>query len=182
MQDANQVSHLSTALLDFARASYDVSQITFVALRLDEILVDSKITLCQKNPNYNVGINYMDDLANEDESNYDLSGNPYLLQIAFLNLMENACKYSQDKSCNVEIEVRNSSLEIRFIDHGIGISEKDQLKIFDLFYRGANKNYDQGNGIGLSIVQRIIEIHHGTISLESQEGKGSIFKIQFPKN
>ncbi|UOE38760.1 sensor histidine kinase [Chryseobacterium oryzae] len=182
LQDANQASHLSTALLDFARASYDVSQITFVALRLDEILVDSKITLCQKNPNYNVGINYMDDLANEDESNYDLSGNPYLLQIAFLNLMENACKYSQDKSCNVEIEVRNSSLEIRFIDHGIGISEKDQLKIFDLFYRGANKNYDQGNGIGLSIVQRIIEIHHGTISLESQEGKGSIFKIQFPKN
>ncbi|KQT24278.1 hypothetical protein ASG22_09710 [Chryseobacterium sp. Leaf405] len=179
LQDANHASQLSSALLDFARASYDVSQISFVDLRLDEILADAKVALLQKNSTYKIGIHYMDNLADKDESNYDFHGNPYLLQIAFLNLMENACKYSPDKNCEVEIEVQNNNLEIRFIDHGIGISEEDQSKIFDLFYRGNNKNYDKGNGIGLSIVKRIIEMHQGNLSLQSEPSKGSIFTIQF---
>lgn len=179
LQDANQASQLSSALLDFARASYDVSQISFVDLRLDEVLADAKVALLQKNSEYRIGIHYMDNLADKDESNYDFHGNPYLLQIAFLNLMENACKYSSDKNCSVEIEVQNNNLEIRFIDHGIGISEADQLKIFDLFYRGNNKNYDKGNGIGLSIVKRIIEMHLGNLSLQSEPSKGSTFTIQF---
>lgn len=179
LQDANHASQLSSALLDFARASYDVSQISFVDLRLDEILADAKVALLQKNPTYKIGIHYMDNLADKDESNYDFHGNPYLLQIAFLNLMENACKYSPDKNCHVEIEVQNNNLEIRFIDHGIGISEEDQFKIFDLFYRGNNKNYEKGNGIGLSIVKRIVEMHQGKLSLQSEPSKGSIFTIKF---
>lgn len=179
LQDANHASQLSSALLDFARASYDVSQISFVDLRLDEVLADAKVALLQKNSTYKIGIHYMDNLADKDESNYDFHGNPYLLQIAFLNLMENACKYSSDKNCHVEMEVQNNNLEIRFIDHGIGISEEDQVKIFDLFYRGTNKNYDKGNGIGLSIVKRIIEMHQGQLSLASEPLKGSIFRVQF---
>lgn len=94
--------------------------------------------------------------------------------------MENACKYSSDKHCTVEIEVQNKSLEVRFIDHGIGISEDDLAKIFDLFYRGNNKNYEKGNGVGLSIVKNIIEIHQGKMYVQSESGKGSIFKVQFP--
>ncbi|UMQ40355.1 HAMP domain-containing histidine kinase [Chryseobacterium sp. Y16C] len=179
LQDANHASQLSSALLDFARASYDVSQISFVELRLDEILADAKVALLQKNPTYKIGIHYMDNLADKDESNYDFHGNPYLLQIAFLNLMENSCKYSSDKNCHVEIDVQNNNLEIRFIDHGIGISEEDQTKIFDLFYRGNNKNYEKGNGIGLSIVKRIVEMHQGKLSLQSEPSKGSIFTIKF---
>lgn len=179
LQDANHASQLSSALLDFARASYDISQISFVDLRLDEVLADAKVALLQKNSAYKIGIHYMDNLADKDESHYDFHGNPYLLQIAFLNLMENACKYSSDKSCYVEIEVQNNNLIIRFIDHGIGISEADQLKIFDLFYRGENKNYEKGNGIGLSIVKRIIEMHQGRLSLQSESLKGSVFTIEF---
>lgn len=179
LQDANHASQLSSALLDFARASYDISQITFSDLRLDEVLADAKVALLQKNSAYKIGIHYMDNLADKDESHYDFHGNPYLLQIAFLNLMENACKYSSDKSCYVEIEVQNKNLIIRFIDHGIGISEADQLKIFDLFYRGENKNYEKGNGIGLSIVKRIIEMHQGKLSLQSESLKGSVFTIEF---
>ncbi|MBO6200710.1 MAG: HAMP domain-containing histidine kinase [Chryseobacterium sp.] len=180
LQDANHASQLSSALLDFARASYDVSQISFTDVRLDEVLADAKVALLQKNQDYKIGINYMDDLADKDESNYDFNGNPYLLQIAFLNLMENACKYSPDKFCNVEIEVQKYDLEIRFIDRGIGISEEDQLNIFDLFYRGNNKNYGKGNGIGLSIVKRIIEIHQGELEVASEPKVGSVFKIRLP--
>ncbi len=179
LQDATHASELSSALLDFARASYDVSQISFNDVRLDEILADAKVDLLQKTVDYKIGIHYMDNLADKDESNYDFYGNPYLLKIAFLNLMENACKYSADKSCRVEIEVENRILEIRFIDHGIGIAEKDQDKIFDLFYRGENKNYEKGNGIGLPIVRRIVEMHQGIILLHSSPGEGSIFRIRF---
>lgn len=179
LQDATHASQLSSALLDFARASYDASQISFTDLRLDEILADAKVDLLQKNQDYKIGIHYMDNLGDKDESNYDFYGNPYLLQVAFLNLMENACKYSSDRSCRVEIEVHSQTLDIRFIDHGAGIDEKDRDKIFDLFYRGANKNGEKGNGIGLSIVKRIIEMHHGTILLTSVSGEGSIFQVQF---
>lgn len=180
LQDANHASQLSSALLDFARASYDVSQISFTDLRLDEVLAEAKVALLQKNPEYKVGIHYMDNAANVDEVNYDFHGNPYLLQIAFLNLMENACKYSEDKKCKVEIEILNKNIEIRFIDKGIGIFEEDQLKIFDLFYRGKNKSFNSGNGIGLSIVKRIIEIHQGILEVESKLLAGSIFKVKLP--
>lgn len=180
LQDANHASQLSSALLDFARASYDISQISFSDLRLDEVLADAKVALLQKNSKYRVGIHYMDHMADQDESNYDFHGNPYLLQIAFLNLMENACKYSEDQQCRVEIEIQNENIEIRFIDNGIGISEADQLKIFDLFYRGNNKSYNSGNGIGLSIVTRIIEIHQGVLEVESKLLQGSVFKVKLP--
>lgn len=179
LDDANHAALLSSALLDFARASYDASQISFTDLRVDEVLADAKVDLLQKNQEYRIGIHYMDNLADKDESNYDFHGNPYLLKIAFLNLMENACKYSADRSCLVEIEVHSQVLNIRFIDHGIGIDEKDRDKIFELFYRGANKNKEKGNGIGLSIVKRIIEMHQGMILLSSVPGKGSIFQVRF---
>lgn len=180
LQDAHHASELSSALLDFARASYDISQISFRHLRLDEVLADAKVDLLQKNTEYKVGIHYTDNAADKDESNYDFNGNPYLLQVAFLNLMENACKYSEDRKCSVEIEIQNKNIEIRFRDNGIGISEEDQSKIFELFYRGNNKNYNAGNGIGLSIVKRIIEIHQGLLFVESKASSGSVFTIKLP--
>ena len=179
LQDANHASQLSTALLDFARANYDVSQISFKEVRIDEILADSKVSLIQKNPIYNVGIHYMNQAEDADESHYKFFGNPYLLQIAFLNLMENGCKYSENKSCRVELGIQKGTPEIRFIDEGIGISEEDQNKIFDLFYRGNNKNFEKGNGIGLSIVKRIVELHKGVISLDSNKQTGTIFTLKF---
>ncbi|WP_300687680.1 HAMP domain-containing sensor histidine kinase [Chryseobacterium sp.] len=179
LQDANDASELSSALLDFARASYDVSQISLVKVRLDEILAEAKLALLQKNINYKIGINYVGNTTDEDENNYDFHGNPYLLQVAFSNLMENACKYSRDKSCHVEIETNAQFIKIKFIDYGIGISEKDLSNIFDLFYRGSNKNFEKGNGIGLSIVKRIVEIHEGKISVHSEISKGSLFTIEF---
>lgn len=180
LQDANDASGLSSALLDFARASYDVSQISLTNLRLDEILAEAKLALLQKNGHYKIGINYMSNASDDDENNYDFYGNPYLLQVAFSNLMENACKYSEDKSCHIEIETHSGYIKIHFIDHGIGISENDLLKIYDLFYRGSNKNFEKGNGIGLSIVKRIVEIHEGQLAIDSEVSKGSIFTVVFP--
>lgn len=122
----------------------------------------------------------MSNASDDDENNYDFYGNPYLLQVAFSNLIENACKYSADKSCHIEIETQQEHIKIHFIDHGIGISEKDLSKIFDLFYRGSNKSFEKGNGIGLSIVKRIVEIHEGKLTINSEVSKGSVFTVEFP--
>ena len=176
LEDASKASQLSSALLDFARASYDISQIAMAKVRVDEILMESKLNLLQKNNlHHNIDISY--DSNQESGQDYTILGNPYLLQVAFYNLMENACKYSDDHRCNVEIIIINHLIEIRFSDNGYGIPEKDQDHIFELFYRGKNKNLNGGNGVGLSIVKQIISIHHGEIYLKSEVGKGSTFSI-----
>ena len=180
LEEANHVSQLSTALLDFARANYDVSQIKMSPTRIDEILVDAKLNLINKKEvKYKIGISYTN-LGDTDGSVYNYTGNPYLLQIAFSNIMENACKYTENHSCNVEINASSEKITLTFSDEGIGIPEADLEKIYNLFYRGKNKDHENGYGIGLSIVKQIISLHNGSIDVRSIVGKGTIFTITLP--
>lgn len=177
LQEANHVSELSTALLDFARANYDISQIKLSDLRIDEVLVDAKLNLLnKKDVKYKIGISYSD-LDPTDANFYTYFGNPYLLQIAFSNIMENACKYSADQYCHIEIKASAEKIILIFSDNGIGIPASDLEHIYDLFYRGKNKSYQNGYGVGLSIVKQIVSLHKSTIDVSSEVGKGSIFTI-----
>ncbi|MNF79805.1 Signal transduction histidine-protein kinase ArlS [compost metagenome] len=67
---------------------------------------------------------------------------------------------------------------MRFSDNGIGISEEDLKHIFKPFYRGLNKIYADGNGIGLSLTQKIILLHKGTISVLSDKKSGTVFTVE----
>ena len=179
LEDANRASELSSALLDFARASYDISQINLKTIRVDEVLADAKLNVLNKNGQYRVAIQYDNDVTSES-SFFDMEGNPYLLQVAFVNLIENACKYSLDNTCNVKISNDDKTIQLHFSDNGVGIDSEDIPHIFDLFFRGKNKKIEKGNGVGLSIVQQIITIHNGTIDLKSELGKGSVFSVFLP--
>ncbi len=99
------------------------------------------------------------------------------------NLIDNANKYSP-QTPRIEIQTQNTSngIEIKFIDEGQGIPKKVINKIFDKFYRVPTGNVHnvKGFGLGLSYVQSMVEAHHGTISVESEVGKGSIFTIKLP--
>ena len=102
---------------------------------------------------------------------------------AISNLLDNAIKYSgKVKQLSITTETRGSDLSIEIADHGIGIPRPEQAKIFDKFYRvGNGLVHDvKGSGLGLSLVKHIIEAHHGTISVESDVGKGSRFTILLP--
>ena len=102
---------------------------------------------------------------------------------AISNLVDNAIKYSRDeKQLSITTEKRGSDLSIEIADHGIGIPRAEQAKVFEKFYRvGNGLVHDvKGSGLGLSLVQHIIEAHHGTISVESDVGKGSRFTILLP--
>jgi signal transduction histidine kinase len=102
---------------------------------------------------------------------------------AISNLVDNAIKYSRDvKQLSIKTETRGSDLSIEVADHGIGIPSAEQAKVFEKFYRvGNGLVHDvKGSGLGLSLVKHIIEAHKGTISVESDVGKGSRFTILLP--
>ena len=102
---------------------------------------------------------------------------------AISNLLDNAIKYSGEvKQLTITTETLGTDLSIEIADHGIGIPRAEQAKIFDKFYRvGNGLVHDvKGSGLGLSLVKHIIEAHNGTISVESDVGKGSRFTILLP--
>ena len=102
---------------------------------------------------------------------------------AISNLIDNAIKYSGEvKQLSITTGRRGSDLSIEIADRGIGIPRAEQAKVFEKFYRvGNGLVHDvKGSGLGLSLVKHIIEAHQGTISVESEVGKGSRFTILLP--
>ncbi|MEH6308396.1 ATP-binding protein [Olivibacter sp. CPCC 100613] len=178
LKDAQTLAKLTTSLLDLAKASYDPTQISFKTIRIDEVLLDAKHQLEKQTPSYHIAIDFTEIPDGEDE--ITISGNSYLLQVAFTNIMENACKFSEDQSCEVKISHQNNRAIIDFIDHGIGISNEDLNKIFIPFFRGQNRSRSSGHGIGMALSQRIINLHHGEISVSSILGRGTKFEVRLP--
>ncbi|MEA2561170.1 MAG: two-component system, OmpR family, phosphate regulon sensor histidine kinase PhoR [Acidobacteriota bacterium] len=101
------------------------------------------------------------------------------------NLLDNAVKYSyqtENKEIRVGLRREGDSVAISVQDHGIGIPRSEQKKIFDRFHRvGTGLVHDvKGSGLGLSIVQHIVQAHGGQVTVESRSGEGSTFSILLP--
>jgi len=178
LNDAKKMVRLSNSLLDFAKASYDPTEISFRSIRIDELMLDACLLIQKSHPDYKIDIHFEEDF--EDDEQISVNANEYLLKTAFVNIMENGCKFSTDKRVLVSIFFEKSGILISFQDHGIGISEKDLEKLFTPFYRGENKMHSEGNGIGLSLTKRIVELHGGSITVKSVKSQGSTFTISLP--
>lgn len=116
--------------------------------------------------------------------NYNIIGDKDKLKQVFINLISNAVKFTEG---NEEILIKlyndkeNAVVEIK--DNGIGINKEDLQFIFERLYRGdKSRNKIEGNGIGLTIVKSILKLHSATIDVESEEGNGTTFRINFTKN
>jgi two-component system sensor histidine kinase ArlS len=228
LNDARKLARLSNSLLDLAKASYDPSEISFKTVRIDEVLLDAKKQVQQASPEYKIDIHFECDI--ESDNQISVHGNEYLLKVAFVNLFENGCKFSIDRSCSVYIsfnpqsqilypksQIRNqnnpqseipnpqssiqnpqskqsafpnpqsqipnpqskhSAITLIFKDKGIGIPEEELKNIFTPFYRGENKQFASGNGIGLSLTQKIIHLHKGRITVSSIQDEGTTFSLE----
>jgi PAS domain S-box-containing protein len=102
----------------------------------------------------------------------------------FINLLDNAIKYSDPGArVDVEIEEDDSALTVRIRDTGVGIPKEDLNQLFERFYR-VDKDRSRatgGSGLGLAISRQIVEMHGGSISVESEVDVGSVFEVRLPK-
>lgn len=174
LKDAKKMTRLSNSLLDLAKASYDPTEISFKKNRIDEIIMEAASDVMRKNTTFDIKVEY--DVCLDDQSNLEIFGNEYLLKVAFFNLMENACKFSDGK-CLVTIIIQENKLLINIIDNGGGISKKDVDKIFHPFFRSKSNSKVEGHGIGLHLCQKIIYLHKGKINVFSKKKQGTTFSV-----
>jgi signal transduction histidine kinase len=108
---------------------------------------------------------------------------PEAIAQAFINLLDNAVKYSGDsKEIEVRMAEKGDFVTISVVDHGIGIASEERDKVFEKFYRVGNALVHdvKGSGLGLSIVKHVVEAHGGKVTVESEIGRGSAFIINLP--
>ncbi|MCB0786484.1 MAG: ATP-binding protein, partial [Flavobacteriales bacterium] len=97
------------------------------------------------------------------------------------NLLSNAIKYSpEDRPIHLRTAITNGMLSIQVEDQGIGIPEKDQVHLFERFFRAGNTVSIQGTGLGLNIVRKYLDMMGGSIRFDSREGAGTTFFVEIP--
>ena len=108
-------------------------------------------------------------------------GDPDLLQQVWVNLISNAIKFSPPGGkITVSLERQNNTAVVRIADQGCGMDEETLKHIFDQFYQGDASRTTEGNGLGLAIVHRIVELMHGAVLVRSRPDEGSIFTVILP--
>lgn len=123
-------------------------------------------------------------IVNNDGRPYFIEGEGVKIKQIFINLISNAISYTP-KNGRVEVGFKENEefVIVSVCDNGIGIDAKELPRIFERFYRvdKARSRDSGGTGLGLSIVKHFVEVHHGDITVESEQGKGTTFTIYFRK-
>ena len=163
-KNTNRLLHLVNQLMDYRRAELGVFNLK-VRLNLIHNVVEKNFLFYER-------------LAQRKRIAYNLSSNaegreifcdPDYMELIVNNLLSNAFKYTgEGKSITMTLKEENHELLLQVKDTGSGIPIDKQGKIFERFYQADNEHL--GSGIGLSLVQRLVELHHGRIELESEEG------------
>jgi signal transduction histidine kinase len=110
-------------------------------------------------------------------------GDRDLLGLSLYNLLDNALKFTvQNEAIEVRVRDNGRSVVVEVADGGPGIHPEEQVQVFEELYRGENAHAIEGSGLGLSFVKRIIALHHGELTLRSQQDEqhGTIFTIRLP--
>ena len=103
-----------------------------------------------------------------------------LIHESVINLVTNALKYSSEENPMIEINYQKEQFEVRVSDTGVGIPKDEIPKLFESFFRASNVNNVQGTGLGLKISREYVELHGGTLAIESEENKGTTAIINLP--
>ncbi|QRR03706.1 sensor histidine kinase [Dyadobacter sandarakinus] len=174
--DTERLISITNNLLFLARSYENMGKMKMAPVHIEDLAFLAQEELLSLHPGYRITIDYEKIPENENET--VIKGNEELLKRVFSNLLDNACKYSADHKAQILISSDEKSCTVKVKDEGIGISEEDLPHVFNPFFRSSNAAELPGFGIGLSICQRIVELHQGTISVTSEVGKGSEFSVQ----
>ena len=172
-RNAKRLLHLVNQLMDYRRAELEVFKLRVRPENVHKIIKENWA--------------YYEKLAQKQKIRYsfisDLEGkllytDGQYLELILNNLLSNAFKYTESGEITITATQQDSQLSISVSDTGRGIPENEQGKIFERFYQTDNQHI--GSGIGLSLVQKLVDLHHGQIRLQSEPGKGSTFTILLP--
>lgn len=177
-RDTNRLIELSNGLLQLAKVMEHGSNISFEKVHMEEVLLLAKSQVENSNPSFKVWFDF--EQIPDDENSTLVVGNEPLLVNVVVNLLTNACKYSTQNEVQLLLNFNYTHCIIKVKDSGIGIGVEDLPHIFQPFYRAKNALTHRGFGVGLSVVQRIVELHNGTIRVNSTPNVGSEFLIEIP--
>lgn len=170
-KEVNTLHNVIEKILFLSSSTKNDLKSHFSEVYLDEILLDAikeKRVMCEQK-NITLQVNTLEAVS--------IQGNAALLKIAIANLLDNAIKYSKDSS---SISIALLLHELHIHDEGLGIKEEELTHVFEQFYRGTtNKQSTQGSGLGLAIVKNIFDLHDFTITIQSQENKGTNISVTF---
>ncbi|MFC5269802.1 HAMP domain-containing sensor histidine kinase [Adhaeribacter terreus] len=179
LDDARMLARLSNGLLQIAQASTDVSTIKLKPLRFDELILSAQQEAKKRQPEIKFEVNF--EAYPEDEEALILNGNESLLMVAFLNVFENAGKFSRKgQTVSASIGIAKKGFTVLVKDRGIGIQPNDLVNVFVPFFRAQNVRDISGHGIGLPLAERIIKLHQGTIQVNSKIGEGTEVFVYLP--
>jgi signal transduction histidine kinase len=174
--DLKELNILLNSLLELAQINKD-NNIQLSGVRIDEIIYNA---IHQVKTKYKGRKILPKIVYPENETDLQINGNSGLLTIAFRNLIDNACKFSNEDII-IEIQIIDKFLKINISDKGIGIPSNELANIFSPFKRASNVKFKSGYGIGLSLVDRIIELHDASINVYSVENEGTLFEVHFKR-
>lgn len=174
ISECKRLSDLSSNVLNLSKVESISVLSEAVSFHVSEQIREAILQLAQKWEKK--GITF--DLQLED---CRIMGRPDLLKQVWVNLIDNAIKFSPVKGeTRIHAYQSDSRFYFQISDKGIGMDSKIQEKIFDRFYQGDLSHSTEGNGLGLSLVKKIVTLHHGTIRVCSVTGKGSTFTVILP--
>ncbi len=178
LEQTERLSHLIDNILDFSRIEEGKKAFRFQKSDIKELVTHVKSVYQRSIEDEGFTIS----LSVPEKAPLLVIDRDAIQQVIY-NLLDNAYKYSgESKEIRITVALSDNSIKIAIQDFGIGIGSDDRNKIFDRFYRGgkALSRSIKGSGIGLTIVKRIVEAHHGNVAFESTPGKGSIFYVTLP--
>lgn len=177
--DAKELNDVADKLMQMARINADDATIQLIPLRLDEMIWQAKENLLKTHPEYRIQFDVLN-LPDLEEHTY-VTGNEQLLRTAFINLMDNGCKFSPDKRVRVSLSFSpDGGGIVEIADYGPGIPPEEMPMIFNAFYRSPRTASIKGSGIGLSLVESILKLHHVELKVRSETGEGTTFIMKFP--
>ncbi len=169
--ESRRLAELSTNILTLSRIESQTILKDRETFRLDEQIRQSVLVTGQKWKNKS--LDFQVDL---EEVSYN--GNPALLKEVWLNILDNAAKFSPNgEVVGVTLHKKEGRLVAAITDHGPGMDDKTAGHIFEQFYQGDTSHKTQGNGLGLAMVKKIVQLHDGEITVDSAPGRGSCFTV-----
>ncbi len=178
LSDNQRLIKLTNGLLELAKSESNQQIALNDLIRVDEILFKIQEEMQHTHKDYRVNIDFEE--IPDDINWVTVKGKTALLKTVLSNLIDNACKYSDNKTADVIINSNSESCIVSIADTGIGIPPDEIKNVFVPFYRSKNATSYTGSGIGLSICQRIVKVLNGKISVQSEIGAGSTFTVEIP--